>query len=566
MRPRRLHLRERGEAYVLLLVLLLLATMFSATLLAASSVGVTSEARRYGQQRAGLNALSGLVLAEAQLKRDLPGLFKRLAADANASRGATDERLPYLAGVTFDPVEMHFAMPGSDAGPEDTADVHVEITLPAPPEAVSLAGLPVAAGEVQRSEKYTFKVSLTSTGRAIYESKAVARRTSKAFVGLVIGGRLDAGVRGTLAGGNIIEIGAAGTHFYDQPRETGGWDLVPPAYADGGIGSGSVHQGVVSNYTLSQGGNPTGGWSGEPLLLGYATPMKAGFASGNAVYYWYAKGLPPGSVGDPSGGAPAVAGSRGIVMATDDWRFSSSYRASDDTISVQGPDGRITRGQGSPLYGVIAIQAPSPYDAAKLPDPLPALDAWFSIPGVGYRRYVVTDNVWWPETALPVHDLTQYTTIGYPENPSERGSTPEAQIVRPAPPPGVSIAVDSETNVQTSNTTIAVPGNPGSGGQMMGTGGIPSPGSGQVGVAIVSGRSARIGMRWGGAWAGVAGATTNSLHGLVLGEPVTIGGGGDIPIDPPPPGGTPTTELIAFLYWPGSTWWLPERIEPNGGK
>ncbi len=554
---------QRGEAYILLLVLLLLATMFSATLLASSSVGVTAEARRYAQQRAQLNALSGLVLAEAQLKHDLPPLFRQLASQANAAGSGIDQSLPYLAGVTFDPVDMHFAMPGSDATADDTADVRVEIGLPAPPEAVSLAGVPLAAGEVQRSEKYTFKVSLTSTGHSIHESRAVARRSSSAFVGVVIGGGMDSGLRSTLGSGNVIVVDNNTAPFYEERKDSDEWNLMPVAYADSGLTLGSTHQQLVTNYTTSNGQPPTGGWSGEPILLNYATPMKAGLANGDEIYYWYVKGLPPGSIGDSPGGAPAVAGSHGLVLASDDWRFSSSYRASDDTISIQRPDGTITRGQGSPLYGVIGIQAPSAYDGAR-GTPLPTLDGWFRFPGVGDRRYVVTENSWKPDMALPNLGGTQYTTVGYPENPIDRGSTPGARVVSPAPPPGTTVVVASERNAQLTTTNITVPGTPGSQDQMTGTPGFPSGGAGLVTVATVSAIRADIAMNWSSG--GSAGTTTNSSHGVVLAAPISIDGGGIVPIDPPPPGGTPTTQIIAFLYWPGSTWWLPDRIDPNNGK
>lgn len=102
--------------------------------------------------------------------------------------------------------------------------------------------------------------------------------------------------------------------------------------------------------------NATGSWEGEPEWA--HGPFQATASHGNTIYYWYVQGI--------AGARPAD--EMTMVLATDNWRFqNTTYDRVSDTIAFPDGSGATTRRQGTPAWGVLAVQAPSISEQASDP-------------------------------------------------------------------------------------------------------------------------------------------------------------------------------------------------------
>lgn len=545
--------RQRGNAYLAVLVIAILTTMIATTMIVNSTAGISGEALRDAQDRARCNAESGLTLADFRLKRDLPRLFKRVVEAANAEPGFTGTDM--LVGLHFDPKTYHFTIPGQGNTADDAADVRVEITLPAPPVETSPAG--VAAGpELGAVETYCFVAHIRSTGRTDGGVRMTAERISHAYVTLVMG-EVDGATMADLGSGNVL-VGEAGSNpWLDEQERRGAWDLVPPAYAAGReLSIGDVHLEQIGIPVLTVGGVPTGSWRGAPAQVGAFTGV--GLDNGDKYYYAYVKGLPSGSYAlgaDPSVGD--TPGTHGYVLATDDWRFAAGYRASDDTVPIQEAGGAIVRKQGSPNYAVVAVQAPSGLDAARW-NPVEPLRFSVFVAGVGAVQYEVTDRTWQPNT----HQDTALgeRLIGWPN--AQDSTTPNGYtgvVDGPATAAAINLRFVDAPSVEAFVGTISVPGEVPANGNLVGTGGSGSTVPGMIPLLAINGRRANVSFSYDGASGRVTAATRNSAHLAANVAPVNLGGG-QVIVDPPPPGTATQVRIIAVLYVPLWTQYIPETV------
>lgn len=556
---RRAKRSERGHAYLILLVLAVMTTMLGMTMIVNSTAGITSEARRDAEDRARLNAESGLTMADFALKREMPVLLKRVAVAANAEEGFAGPNM--LSGIEFAPVDYHFEIPGEGNTAEDAADVRVEVTLPGPATTTNFSG--VGAGpELGAVETYCFVANLRSTGRSKGGAAIVADRVSHVYVTLVLG-EIEAGTLAGLGTGNVIEIGAGASPLLDPRVPESSWELVPSAMAaNTSIQVGSVTVRDIGLWTITPGGAATGSWTGGPVEVVPDERRMAGLPGGDTFYYFYVRGLPDGSVAVPPqpGDTP---GAVSYVLATDGWRFTPNYRAADDTVPIRMPGGAIVRKMGTPNYGVIAVRAPIGVDAARAASPPVPLRFRIYIPGLGSQQYEVADRQWAPET---VEANGSYTLLGWP-NPSEIGS-PSGYVgaVNAGGAAAINLRHDANVTVGTFVGGIGVPGDVPAGGQMVGTGGSGGTTPGTIPLMTILGRRARVTMSYDGSGGRATAETTNSGHTAAPAEGIGIGGGGGgggvIIVDPPPPGTEPKVRIIAVMYVPLWTSYVPD----TGGR
>jgi hypothetical protein len=541
--------RESGSAaVVLLLMLAILATMFAMNLTSSATTALQFEQARYGADRARLNALSGITLAERSLKSALPSILKRALATANESPETYDTRFGVLSGATFEPILFTYdPLPGDGLTHEDTAHVDVEIALRCPPETVSLAGVP-AGGEGEKSEKYTFEVRLTSTGRSIFGAAARVERISHLYAGLVLGGGLDPATATALGSGNIIAAAAPPLEGRRQDGPAWAWELVPAAYADtGDLDATIFHFGPVSQWTHSPGG-PPGGWSTPPEVI--TGPHRVGLTNGDCVYYWYMRGVPGGTVGLTGAG-----GAQTLVLATDDWRFDPSYDPGTDTIAYRRPDGLIGRKQGSPLYAVVAVQAPGPTGAWEILGESGSLQASYQLSNHGIVKLEVIARDWLTQVARAIApNGVRYTIAGVPSLSDTEA--PTSTILEPNLDENNELFIlraTEQIGVETMPPTdIQVRGASSENSQLFGLTAQSTPSTGMISLLTVRGRRGEVRMEWQSVLGPAVDAlsTINSNHEIARVGGMSIDGSPPIVVSPPPQSTPPRTLIIAMTYVP----------------
>ncbi|MBK6426379.1 MAG: hypothetical protein IPF82_09340 [Blastocatellia bacterium] len=154
-----------------------------------------------------------------------------------------------------------------------------------------------------------------------------------------------------LAAATVLLISAPG----DGLRAVRSVGAAGQATARGAVMHYGVRSGTIrwSNGTMQ---NATGTWQGPPERV-YG-PFQVTASHGNTLYYWYVRGI--------AGAKPAD--EKTMVLATDNWRFqTTSYDRTTDTISFPNGLGQTTRRQGTPVWGVVAVQAPSISEQASDP-------------------------------------------------------------------------------------------------------------------------------------------------------------------------------------------------------
>lgn len=335
---------QGSAALILMLVMLVLVTAFATALSTSSTTAIVSEARRAAADRAHNAALAGVARATREMKEVAPSIFKRAAAQANASGAAPGT--PVLAGLQVPTATLHYNlsdMPGATAS--DAADVAVSFTLAGPPLQVGLSGLPTSDSASPHQDRYTFRCYLRSTGTSNMGARATSERVANVEVTLVGGLQLTPEqVTSLAASGNI----ASRVPFVPELArpERSGWDLVPNAYATVDISQFENAQIVyVGPYGTPTGGGippPTGAYSGPPVLVESAD---VGQAAGDNVTYFKMKGLQGATLANTQNAKQAT------ILSVDSWRFQSNYNAALDMIRVNG-----NYVKGSPEFAVVMLQ------------------------------------------------------------------------------------------------------------------------------------------------------------------------------------------------------------------
>ncbi len=541
---------ERGYAYLLVLGIALMVTMLAMTLITNTTAGIAGEARRYAADRARMNSESGLTLTEFRLKKELPKLLKRVVTEANADDQFGGQMS--LSTLRFEPMDYSWGpLPGEGNTAEDTADVRVEITLPGPPIATNTSGLP-SGPEVGTVETYCFGAHLTSTGHSISRTKWTTEKISNLYVTLVLG-EIEPDVMSGLTLGNVIEISESHRADDDGPW----WDPTPTAYAAGGqIAVESATLYPAGQFLMSAGSAPSGGWTGDPQIV--SGPTEVGLPNGGSVFYWYVRGLPTGT--EFTVAADDTYGATGYVLATDGWRFNPSYRASDDTVPIQQPDGTVVHKKGSPHYAVVAIKSPEGENGLLAAFNRGIITKTVNVPGYGSMRFEIRllDSHWIPHV-LDIRDFNGnlYQVVGWPDIREAVGGY--AAVFGQSSTSGstLNLRVESAETIQAFIQGINVPGDVPASDHAITTNQITASAPGQIPLVLVNGRQADVRMSFGSPGASAVVSTVNSAHAVSPLGAVDFGGGVII-VDPPPPGGVSKVQIIAVMYVPLWTSYVPD--------
>ncbi len=297
----------------------------------------------------------------------------------------------------------------------------------------------------------------------------------------------------------------------------------------------------------------TGTWQGPPERV-YG-PYQVTASHGNTIYYWYVRGI--------AGATPAD--EKTIVLATDNWRFqSTTYDRITDTIAFPDGLGSTTRRQGTPAWGVVAVQAPSISQQASDPgryvniDLLPELELadgtiWRMPDGYKTNRDWVARKVNLPFGATP-REVTA--------EPTGANSDAMGRVWEGVSNPG------AEDPTVTGNTLL-------SGRPYQGTFVITVPGytadlqrqsvflsastspTPDTNIPLLEGTSTVHDVRLA---YGAQNATVENSYTAIT---YRTAAGGFI-VDPPDP--TPRVLRFAILYVPGDTKFIPDNLRGKSGK
>jgi hypothetical protein len=179
------------------------------------------------------------------------------------------------------------------------------------------------------------------------------------------------------------------------------------------------------------------------------------------------------------------------------------------------------------------------------------------VPGQGtIDMSEVSDRRWQPNyTIQRAPDGNRYSYVGEPHDFAP-GALPKVRVFEPSTSEGsdFGLYVVSETTQAESSTDITVPGEAQGSNGMAGSG--VSTVNGQIPLITVRGKLVDVHMSWGDTSS--AGSTANSRHQLIPGAPIELGGGGGFIVDPPPPSGTLKVRILAIMYVPMWTDYVPE--------
>jgi hypothetical protein len=319
---------------------------------------------------------------------------------------------------------------------------------------------------------------------------------------------------------------------------------------------GATMQFAVNTGTIQWSGNiqnATGTWQGPPERV-YG-PYQVTASHGNTIYYWYVRGI---------AGAKA-ADEMTIVLATDNWRFqSTTYDRITDTIAFPDGLGSTTRRQGTPAWGVVAVQAPSISQQALDPgryvniELLPSLEladgSTWTMP-LAYKA----NRDWVARTAELRFGATSREVTGEPTGPN---SDAMGRVWEGINNPG---ALDPTV---TGNTLL-------SGRPYQGTFVITVPGyaadlqrqsvflsastspTPDTNIPLLEGTSTVHDVRLA---YGAQNATVENSYTAIT---YRTAAGGFI-VDPPDP--TPRVLRFAILYVPGDTKFIPDNLRGKSGK
>jgi hypothetical protein len=541
--------RERGSgSTVVLLVIAIVGAMLGATLIMASTTAVTTGSMRYGEERARLNATTGLALAAVEVEADVKQAFLRTIHQLNGRKHAVDMNLPQLSNVVFPELEYEYAtLPGAGNTSDDRATVRAVVTLAGPPKQVGLNGQ-LSEGKGTHQDVYTFRVRLTSEGRSVFGSRQVARQEAHVYVGVLVQEGRVTSDEPTIASGAMWPVEKR------RPVERDPWQIVPAAFAT----VPSLTIGTVTEIQIGGGAPPSGAWSGPPEVVSGPTP--AGLPNGDTVYYWYLRGVPTGS---------GVMASGAKLVTVDAWRFDPTWRALDDTIEYRPVGSPPVRVKGTPQYAVVVASAPSAYAQSRQSGGTTWSGVELRLPNGQVVSLPVVDRSWVPNMVdLNSPDSGRYRVVADPGRVGAgegEASFVVDELVRPASPCSDCWRLDAAdvSVVDDRSLQITVPGSHENQGLWGGPLGPPDA------ITLVDVRAQRKRMRasFVAVPAGVefsGGYVENSTHRTVEagGQPETDDGGD--PWDPPPPGDEPGAMAVVVMYVPLATYFVPDPVVVEG--
>lgn len=307
-----------------------------------------------------------------------------------------------------------------------------------------------------------------------------------------------------------------------------------------------------SNQTMEI---PTGCWRGEPeRVLG---PFQATAGHGNTIYYWYVRGI--------AGAKPAD--DRTIVLATDNWRFeTTSYERATDTVMMTKSDGSRERRQGSPVWGVLAVQAPAiilqAQDPRRFVDPdlLPSVTLPNGTTWTMDRAYKA-NREWVANTTTLRFGATDREVTS---EPTGANSDANGRVWNGADNPG-SFPPEVTENVLLSGRPyqgtfkITVPAYTADlrrGSVFFDPAAIAAT-TAMTDVTLLEGTSTVHGMTV--AYGSNSKTVENSYTAIVYRTAA-----GSIIVDPPDP--TPRVLRYAIMYVPGDSKFIPDNVRESGGK
>jgi hypothetical protein len=521
--------------------------MLGATMIMASTTSVTTSSMRYGEERARLNASSGITLARPRIEQDVLQAFLDAIYELNAGKDHIDMTMPQLAGITFNDLEYTFApLPGHGNTAEDSALVTASVSLTGPPRQLSLAAQPTG-GKGLHQDIYTFRVRLESEGHSVFDGREVARQEANVYVALLIeDGRVS-------SARPVIASNLPRTDRMLVPRKADPWDVVPSAYA----AALYTIEYVESVRWPGTPDPPTGAWSGPPEVV--SGPVAVGYDNGDKVYYWYLRGVPAGTAVNTPGAK---------LLAEDLWRFDTTYRRSDDTIQYQPQGGLPQRVKGTPEYAVLAVQAPRAYGASQQGGHDTLHDPQLVLPGGQIMPLSVVDRSWVPKFAdLGSPDGGLYRVVSDPGDAAigeGEGTFIVDTLVPPTNGSGWRLDTSDISIVDHGSYTIQVAGSTENNGLWGGPFGPP----GQIELLGIVATRKRMRASFVTVPGGVefsSGYTENSTHTIIEpNQPPPTSGGGGGPWYPPPPGDGPGAMAAVVMYVPLSSYYVPDAVHPRG--
>jgi hypothetical protein len=320
-------------------------------------------------------------------------------------------------------------------------------------------------------------------------------------------------------------------------------------------------RGATLQFTVNSGtiqwsgtmGTATGTWQGPPERVNGPFQVTAGH--GNTIYYWYVRGI--------AGAQPAD--EKTMVLATDNWRFqNTTYDRVSDTIAFPDGSGATTRRQGTPAWGVVAVQAPSISEQAEDParyvniDLVPSLELadgtiWNMDPVYKANRDWVART-----TSLDAGTGDREVT----GEPTGANSDAMGRVWEGASNPG------AEDPTVTGNTLLS--GRPYQGTFVITVPGFTADLQGQsvfltastsptpnTNITLLEGVSTVHDVRL------AYGARTGTVENSYTAITYRTASGGFI-VDPPDP--TPRVLRFAILYVPGDTKFIPDNVGEKSGK
>lgn len=297
----------------------------------------------------------------------------------------------------------------------------------------------------------------------------------------------------------------------------------------------------------------TGTWQGPPEWA--HGPFQATASHGNTIYYWYVRGI--------AGAQPAD--ELTMVLATDNWRFqNTTYDRVSDTIAFPDGFGAMTRRQGTPAWGVVAVQAPSIREQAADPARYVNIDL---VP----HLELADGTIWTMDPAYKANRDWVARTISLDAGTGDREVTGEptgansdamGRVWEGVSNPGVEDPTVTGNSLLTGRPyqgtfVITVPGYTADlQGQsvFLSASNSPTP---NTNITLLEGVSTVHDVRL------AYGARTGTVENSYTAITYRTASGGFI-VDPPDP--TPRVLRFAILYVPGDTKFIPDNVRGKRGK
>lgn len=299
--------------------------------------------------------------------------------------------------------------------------------------------------------------------------------------------------------------------------------------------------------------NATGSWEGEPEWA--HGPFQATASHGNTIYYWYVRGI--------AGARPAD--EKTMVLATDNWRFqNTTYDRISDTISFPNGLGSTTRRQGTPVWGVVAVQAPSINQQASDParyvniDLVPSLELADGTIWTMSGDYK-TNRDWVARTIRLDAGTGEREVTG---EPTGANSDAMGRVWEGVSNPGAEDPMVTGNSLLTGRPyqgtfVITVPGYTAdlqNQSVFLSASTAPTP---NTNIPLLEGVSTVHDVRL------AYGARTGTVENSYTAITYRTASGGFI-VDPPDP--TPRVLRFAILYVPGDTKFIPDNVRGKSGK